>query len=70
MTKIPSPYYDKIKTAIIKLQEDPRSSGCKKLKGTDAYRIRITDYGVIYQIFDDVLQIDIVNAAHRKDIYK
>lgn len=70
MTKIPSPYYDNIKTAIIKLQEDPRPSGCKKLKGTNAYRIRITDYRVIYQIFDDVLQIDIVNGAHRKDIYK
>lgn len=44
LTKIPSPYYDNIKTAILKLQEDPRPSGCKKLKGTNAYRIRITDY--------------------------
>ena len=70
LTKIPNPYYENVKTAIIKLQENPRPSGCKKLKGADAYRIRIADYRVIYQIFDDVLQVDIVDAGHRKDIYK
>ncbi len=61
--------WDKIKQAIINLEKEPRPTGYIKLKGRDAYRIRVADYRIIYEIFDDMLLIDIINLGHRKDIY-
>jgi mRNA interferase RelE/StbE len=37
-------FYSKIKTAITALVNNPRPNGCKKLKGREGYRIRISDY--------------------------
>jgi len=69
LAKIPIPYYDKIKKAILGLENNPRPIGYIKLKGRDAYRIRVANYRIIYEIFDDILLIDIINLGHRKDIY-
>lgn len=69
LEKINEPYYSNIKTAIYSLANNPRPSGCKKLKGRDGYRIRVADYRVIYDIFDDLLLIDI-DLGHRKSIYE
>lgn len=69
LAKIPSPYYVNIKTAILNLADNPRPPGCKKLKGRTAFRIRIADYRVIYEIQDDFLLILVIDLGHRKDIY-
>lgn len=66
---INEPYYSNIKKAIYNLADNPRPSGYKKLKGRNGYRIRVSDYRIIYDIFDDILLIDIINLGHRKDIY-
>ncbi|MEI7803171.1 MAG: type II toxin-antitoxin system RelE/ParE family toxin [Bacteroidota bacterium] len=55
--------------AISKLQENPRPSGCKKLKGRNGYRIRKGDYRIIYDITDKILLIEIIAVGNRKDIY-
>jgi len=60
----------KIVEQISQLAENPRPFGCKKLRGTEFYRIRIGDYRVIYKIEDDVLLILVIRIGHRKDIYK
>lgn len=67
---IDEPYYSKIKEAIYNLADNPRPIGYKKLKGRDAYRIRVADYRIIYDIFEDVLIVDIIDLGHRKDIYE
>ena len=56
--------------AISQLENNPRPTGCKKLKGRDAYRIKIGNYRVIYEIFDNELLIEVIALGHRKDIYK
>jgi mRNA interferase RelE/StbE len=66
---IPEPYYSKIKIAILSLANNPRPPGCKKLKGRNGYRIRVADYRIIYEIFDEDLIIDVINLGHRKEIY-
>ena len=49
----------------------PRPAGCRKLSGTDdAYRIRVGDYRIVYQILDRVLIVYVVRVAHRKDVYR
>jgi len=69
LEKINEPFYSNIKNAIIKLTDDPRPQGYKKLKGRDGYRIRVGNYRVIYDIFDAQLIVDIITLGHRKDIY-
>ena len=70
LEKINDPFYSHIKQAILNLTETPRPNGCKKLKGRDGYRIRVGNYRVIYDIFDEKLLIDVISLGHRRDIYK
>jgi mRNA interferase RelE/StbE len=69
LIKINEPYYSTLKKQIYDLADNPRPQGYKKLKGRKGYRIRVGDYRVIYEIFDNVLLIDVVDLGHRKDIY-
>lgn len=44
---------ERIITAILKLADEPRPQGCKKLQSSqNLWRIRVGDYRVIYQIND------------------
>ena len=56
--------------AIQSLSSSPRPTGCKKLSGRPAWRIRIGSYRVIYEIQDDQLLILVVEIGNRKDIYR
>ena len=69
LEEINEPYYSRIKVAIYNLANDPRPQGYRKLKGRDAFRIRVADYRVIYEIWDEILLIDVINLGHRKDVY-
>lgn len=60
---------DTIIEAISTLENNPRPNGYKKLKGRDGYRIRIGNYRIIYDIFDNELIVDVITLGHRKDIY-
>jgi len=70
LEKINDPDYSSIKKAIYSLAGNPRPHGYKKLKGRDGYRIRIGDYRIIYDVFDNILTVDVVALGHRKDIYE
>ena len=62
---------NKIVEDIAALADTPRPAGCKKLKGQkNAWRIRIGDYRIIYEIEDKQLRILVVAIGHRKDIYE
>ena len=56
--------------AIAGLEDNPRPAGYKKLKGSDAYRIRTGNCRIFYDIFDNVLLVDVIGLGHRKDIYE
>lgn len=71
LKKIPLELQERIQIKIDDLATEPRPNGVKKLKGKEnAYRIRVGDYRVIYDIFDDVLVVNVVEVGHRKNIYK
>ena len=60
----------RIREKVSLLADEPRPNGCKKLKGhKDLYRIRISDYRVIYSINDGLLIVTVVAVGNRKDIY-
>ena len=69
--KLSQELQDSIQPKIDKLAIEPRPNGVKKLQGEDnLYRIRVGDYRVIYDIFDDVLLVKIVDVGHRSKVYK
>lgn len=58
---------DKISDKIDTLELEPRSSGCKKLKGEERlYRVRVGNFRVLYDIHDDVLVVLVVQVIDRK----
>ena len=68
---LPSSAKDRVISHIDALAENPRPSGCKKLTGAEkAYRIRIGDYRVVYEIENRVLVVLIVRIAHRREVYR
>ncbi len=52
------------------LAEDPRPPGCEKLSGQERFRVRQSDYRIIYEIQDDVLTVIVVKVGHRREVYR
>ena len=67
---LPAAIQDRIIAAIRRLAAAPRPPGVKKLTGRPAWRIRVGDYRVIYEIDDTDLTILIVDVGHRREIYR
>jgi len=60
----------RILDAIGVLENEPRPSGAKKPVGEAlAWRIRVGDYRIIYDVEDARLVVTIVRAAHRREVY-
>ena len=71
LKKLPIKVRTKIQTKIDELADNPRPNGVVKLEDSDnGYRIRLGNYRVLYDIFDDVLLISVVRVGHRKDVYR
>ena len=70
LAQISPPYNKKIVETIDNLANNPRPEGIKKLKGEEAYRIRVADYRIIYIVEDVIEVVEIQRIRHRKDAYK
>jgi mRNA interferase RelE/StbE len=60
----------RISERIEALAAVPRPADVKKLRGRDAWRIRVGDYRVIYEIHDKILRVIVINVGHRGEIYR
>jgi len=70
LAHLPDRDYQRITTAINALIQTPRPPGCLKLTGADLWRIRISDYRVIYAIDDAHRLVIVVDVGHRGDVYR
>lgn len=60
-----------LKPKIDALAENPRPPGVIKLEGEEnAYRLRVRDYRIVYEIYDEKLVISVVKVGHRRDVYR
>ncbi|MCH7640464.1 MAG: type II toxin-antitoxin system RelE/ParE family toxin [Bacteroidetes bacterium] len=60
-----------MRDAIDHLQEEPRPRGTRQLTDEDnAWRIRVGQYRVIYEIQDDVLVVHVIRIAHPSKAYR
>jgi mRNA interferase RelE/StbE len=52
------------------LQSDPRPPGAVPLKGRKgAYRIRIGDYRLLYEVHATEIIVYVIGVAHRREVY-
>lgn len=70
LDRLPDDVASRILARLAGLETNPRPADVKKLKGRDAWRIRVGDYRVIYEIHDRVLQIIVITVGHRREIYR
>ena len=70
LDRLPDDIARRIMARLDGLETTPRPSDVKKLKGRDAWRIRVGDYRVVYEIHDRVLQIIVITVGHRREIYR
>jgi mRNA interferase RelE/StbE len=70
LSKLHTSIAQRIQNHLLDLENDPRPQGCIKLSGVEAWRIRIGDYRVIYEIQDTVLLVTVIDIGHRRDVYK
>ena len=62
--------FARIDRKILALADNPRPTGCKKLKGyRDQWRVRVGDWRVLYIIDDAARLISITRIAHRREAY-
>ncbi|WP_336501332.1 type II toxin-antitoxin system RelE/ParE family toxin [Microbacterium paraoxydans] len=68
--KLDPPLCRRILAGISDLEREPRPHGVRKLAGFDnAWRVRIGDYRVLYEVVDERVLVTVVRVAHRRDVY-
>jgi mRNA interferase RelE/StbE len=69
--KLPRQIQVRLYAAIEPLRDNPRMQGSEKLKGSDnAYRIRVGDYRLLYEIMDDELVVYVIETGHRGEVHR
>ena len=68
--KLPREVQVRLAPRILALADSPRPGGCRKLEGADAYRIRVGDYRIVFDISDLSQTVTITDTAHRSKVYK
>lgn len=61
---------DRLRLAFKVLSRNPRPPKSVKLKGRSGYRVRVGDYRIIYEIFNDKVIILVTRIGHRRQVYK
>lgn len=71
LRKLPFAIVNRIISAVEELADDPFPHGVEKLTGSEhAYRIRVGDYRVIFEVISALELIEIQRVRHRKDVYR
>jgi len=60
--------FERLAKAIDQLAEEPRPHGVRKIKDAiTAYRIRVGNYRVVYDVYDDKKLIAVLQVARRSE---
>jgi len=71
LSKLPSDITRRASLSIDGLAAQPRPPGAKKLYGSrDQWRIRVSDYRILYEINDRAHEVRVFAVGHRREIYR
>jgi mRNA interferase RelE/StbE len=69
--QLPSTLKERLKPRIDALAMNPRPPGAVKLQGEDnAYRIRVGEYRIVYEVYDRLVLVAVVRIRHRREVYR
>lgn len=71
LASLPRREQQRIRAAIDLLADQPRPPGCVAMTGEPhTYRVRVSDYRIVYDVFDDRLVVQVIRIGHRRDVYR
>ncbi len=71
LRRLPPATVDRVVEAVESLSQNPFPQGVEKLSGSEyAYRIRLGDYRVVYEVVVEAKLVEIQRVRHRKDVYR
>lgn len=70
LDKLPDKEVIRVASKIFLLSQNPRTIGTQKLTEQEAYRIRVGNYRILFEIDDAAETIVIYRVKHRKEAYK
>ena len=60
--------FERLRSAIMALVNQPRPRNVRKIKGAEtAYRIRVGDYRIVYDVFDDRKLVLLLQVTRRTE---
>lgn len=60
----------RILRSVQNLKHNPRKGSVRSMVGSTAWRLRVGEYRVIYDINDSTLSILVLKVGHRREVYK
>jgi len=71
LRKLPPNVVDRVLETVEQLAVNPFPVGVEKLAGSEhAYRVRVGDYRVVYEVVTKTKLVEIQRVRHRKDVYR
>ena len=70
LSKLPKKLQLRIQGVITTLASNPLPPVARKLVGRDTYRLRVSDYRIVYSVHNNVLTVKIISIGHRREIYR
>lgn len=71
LVKMQDPKISKIRESLVRIANgDTEGLNIIPLEALNAYRLRVGDFRVIYEIHKDELVLVVIKVGHRGDVYK
>ena len=67
LDRLREPDFSRVTETILKLEDNPRPHGCRKLRGMEGWRIRVGNWRLIYHINDSERIVTIVEIRRRRE---
>jgi mRNA interferase RelE/StbE len=68
---LPQQVKKRVRAAIESLADTPVSPQAVRLRGrANAYRVRVGDYRLLYEVHATEVVVYVIGVAHRKDVYR
>ena len=68
LRKLPPDLQDAIRPLLLRLQDDPRPPGCRKLHGQeDTFRVRAGGYRIVYDVYDEERLVEVLRVLRRTE---
>lgn len=70
LNSLPPKAHNQVIDRLRQLEENPRIFGSEKLTAINAYKLRVGNYRVVYEINDSEKELRVVMVDDRKQVYQ